>query len=126
MRLLKMMMGGLCVDQEDSNQSFASAVMTPVPSRSAELAAATPSSPLLSLLLSSTSKPFAVDAADSSPVKSAEQIAPSSAVLASEDIKEVRTVYVVHLCHNCSDIWKNWETLYALFSDSSTCFDRGK
>ena len=78
--------------KEDSNLSFVSAVVTPGTSRSAEPSASTPSSPLLSLLLSSASKPLA-DAAGSSPVKNAEQTRIASAALIADDIKEV------HVCH---------------------------
>jgi len=82
--------------QDDSQQSFVSASLTPGTSRSAEPSALTPSSPLLSLLLSNAmSKPLA-DAAGSSPVKNADQIAITSAALTADDIKEVYLCYFMH------------------------------
>jgi len=74
--------------QEDSQQSFVSATLTPGTSQSAEPSASTPSSPLLSLLLSNATKPLA-DVASSSPLKNADQFAISSAALNADDIKEV-------------------------------------
>jgi len=62
--------------------------LTPGTSRSADASASTPSSPLLSLLLSNASKPLG-DAANSSPTKNAEQIGMSSAALITDDVKEV-------------------------------------
>ena len=86
-----------CLIQEDSNQSFVSAAMTPGPSWSAEpvASASTPSSPLLSLLLSNASK-LPADAASSSPVKNPEPIGICSETAIAGDIKEVRAC--------CSDL----------------------
>jgi len=77
--------------QDDSNQSFVSAAMTPGTSLSAEPGvASTPSSPLLSLLLAnSASKPAPAEAAGSSPVKNVEQIAITSPTMVADDTREV-------------------------------------